>query len=96
MLSRQAILNTLQTAMPLLGKKYHIKALALFGSYSRNEAGNESDIDIMVEFNRPVGIQFIDLADELEGLLHKKVDLVSRKGIKPAYMNAIEQELIYV
>jgi predicted nucleotidyltransferase len=96
MLNRQDILSTLQSAMPVLGKKYSIKVLALFGSYSRNEANNESDIDIMVEFDKPVGVHFIDLADELEGLLHKKVDLVSRKGIKPAYMKAIEPELIYV
>ena len=62
----------------------------------RNDFSPESDIDIMVDFSRPIGIEFIDLADELEAKLKRKVDLVSRKGIKPQYFNAIEPELIYV
>ncbi len=82
--------------MPILVKKYSIKGLALFGSYSRNEASETSDIDLLVDFEKPIGIRFIDLADELELLLHKKVDLVSRKAVKPGYFKAIEQELIYV
>jgi uncharacterized protein len=50
----------------------------------------------MVDFSQPIGIRFIDLAEELEQLLHQKVDLVSRNAIKPKYYKAIEQELIYV
>ena len=74
-----------------------MKDLALFGSYSRNEAvtGN-SDVDVMVDFSQPIGITFIDLADELEQLLQLKVDLVSRGGIKPKYFSVIEPDLIYV
>jgi predicted nucleotidyltransferase len=69
----------------------------LFGSYSRNTAiRGKSDIDIMVDFSHPIGIRFVDLADELEEILHHKVDLVSRKGIKPQYFKAIEPYLIYV
>lgn len=96
MLTRLNILNTLQTAKPLLAEKYGVNMLALFGSYSRGEADAGSDIDLMVDFSKPIGIAFIDLADELEMLLHTKVDLVSRNGIKPKYFQSIEQELIYV
>ena len=80
----------------MLTKKYNIKTLALFGSYSRNEANTKSDVDLMVDFAKPIGIGFIDLADELEKILHLKVDLVSRNGIAAKYYKAIEQELIYV
>jgi predicted nucleotidyltransferase len=55
-----------------------------------------SDIDILVEFTKPVGIEFIDLADELEKMLKSKVDLVSKNGIKPKYYEAIKKDLIYV
>ncbi len=77
-------------------RKYPIKALAVFGSYSRGDQSELSDLDIMVEFTEPVGLEFIDLAYELEDLLQIKVDLVSKKGIKTKYFNAIEQDLIYV
>jgi uncharacterized protein len=94
---QQIILATLKTAKPLLEKKYAIRNMALFGSYSRNTAvPGSSDIDVLVEFSQPIGIRFVDLADELEELLHHKVDLVSRKAIKPKYFKAIEPELIYV
>lgn len=70
--------------------------MALFGSYARNEAEGKSDVDIMVEFSSPVGFEFVDLAIELENILHKKVDLVSKKGIKPDMLPYIEKDLIYV
>lgn len=80
----------------VLFNKYKIKTLAIFGSYARNEANENSDIDILVDFNEIVGIEFIDLAKELENLIGFRVDLVSRKGIKPKYFDYIKEELIYV
>lgn len=97
MANRQTILAALKKAKPSLEIKYGVKDLALFGSYSRNTAiAGTSDIDVMVDFLQPIGITFIDLADELEQLLQQKVDLVSRKAIKPKYFNVIEPDLIYV
>ncbi|MFM7015038.1 MAG: nucleotidyltransferase family protein [Bacteroidota bacterium] len=66
-----------------LSKKYKIKHLAIFGSYSRSEETKNSDTDIMVEFEKPIGIEFIDLANELQEILNIKVDLISKNGIKP-------------
>ncbi len=96
MLSTKDIIVTLQEAKPRLITKYGVQALALFGSYSRRVQTHNSDVDVMDELSKPIGIAFIDLADELEILLNMKVDLVSRKGIKPKYFKAIEPDLIYV
>ena len=97
MANRQMILATLKKAKPLIAQKYGVKDLAIFGSYSRNEhIAGKSDLDIMVDFSQPIGLAFVDLADELEGLLQLKVDLVSRGGIKPKYFTVIEPDLIYV
>jgi predicted nucleotidyltransferase len=97
MVNRQTILATLKQAKPSLQKKYGVKEIALFGSYSRNTAvAGKSDVDVMVAFSQPIGLAFIDLADELEKLLQTKVDLVSRNGIKPKYFTVIEPDLIYV
>ncbi len=86
----------LKEVKPILATKYPIKSLALFGSVSRKEDEESSDIDILVEFNRSVGMEFIHLSYDLEKLLKRKVDLVSRKGIKEKYFKVIEPELIYV
>jgi predicted nucleotidyltransferase len=75
---------------------YPIKSIAIFGSYSRNENRNDSDLDILVEFNDKIGIRFIDLADEIENIVGVKVDLVSKDGIKEKYLKAIDPDLIYV
>ena len=97
MINRQTILAMLKQAKPALQKKYGVKDIALFGSYSRNTAiAGKSDVDVMVAFSQPIGLAFVDLADELEQLLQTKVDLVSRNGIKPKYFTVIEPDLIYV
>lgn len=86
----------LRSIQPSLLQRYPIKRLAIFGSTVRNEQTPNSDIDIMVEFSKPVGFQFFELADELENLLQCHVDLVSRNGIKPAYYAEIVNELVDV
>lgn len=73
-----------------------MRNIAIFGSYGRGQQTKDSDIDILVDFNKPIGIEFIDLADELERILRIKVDLVSRNGVKPDYYKQIETELNYV
>lgn len=79
-----------------LAEKYHVNSIGLFGSIVRADFRPDSDIDIMVDFSQPIGIEFIDLADDLEKLLERKVDLVSKAGIRPQYYQAIESDIRYV
>jgi predicted nucleotidyltransferase len=90
------ILAILKKQKKELEKKYPISELALFGSYARGDNHDQSDIDILVDFNGRIGIEFITLAHELEDIFHTKVDLVSRKGIKPKYLPFVEKNLIHV
>lgn len=76
--------------------KYGLCQLAIFGSYARSQQRENSDVDILVDFNKPIGLEFIDLAEELEQILSLKVDLVSKKGIKEIYFKSIEKDLEYV
>lgn len=62
----------------------------------RHDFSPTSDIDIIVDFEQPVGIELIDLADYIEQRLQKKVDLISRRGVKDKYFKAIEGEIVYV
>ncbi len=75
---------------------YPLKSMAIFGSYSRQENQELSDLDLIVEFNDKIGIRFIDLAEEIEKIVGVKVDLVSKNGLKEKYRKAIDNDLIYV
>ncbi len=90
------VIAKLTKAKPSLSSKYHIDNLGVFGSYTRNEQNDKSDIDILVEFSEPIGLEFVSLPDELEKILGEKVDLVSKKAIKDKYLKLIEKDLQYV
>ena len=92
----QEIKNTLSSHKKRLFNDYPIKSMAIFGSYSRKEQNDSSDLDILVEFSGRIGIRFIDLADDLEKIVGFRVDLVSKKGIKENYLKSIDSDLIYV
>jgi len=79
-----------------LKNKYHIKNIGLFGSIVRGDTNSNSDVDILVEFEKPIGLDFVSLADELEEILGVKVDLVTPNAIKPRMFKYIKQDLIYV
>lgn len=87
---------TLKQLKPELISKYPIASIGLFGSVVRDDFTENSDIDIIIEFNGKIGIEFITLAEELEQNLKRKVDLVSRGGIKQKYFNVIAPQIIYV
>lgn len=81
----------------VLMQQYKIKELGIFGSYVRGEQNKGSDIDILVEFDKlPDIFQLIDLEDHLKNLLHKKVDLVRKRAIRPELKDEILQEVLYV
>ena len=70
--------------------------LALFDSYSRSEETDLSDIDIMVDYESPMGLKSFDMVYELENVFkEKKVRVVSRAGIELKYSDRIKQDLIY-
>jgi uncharacterized protein len=96
MLDLNKIKEILFVLKPELISKYYVSSIGLFGSVVRNDFTANSDIDIIVSFNRPVGMEFIDLANELEEKLDRKVDLVSKNGIKEKYYKIIEPQIIYV
>jgi len=92
----QEIKETLGNHKQRLFNKYPIKSMAIFGSFSRKEQDDSSDLDILVEFSDKIGIRFIDLAEEIEDIVGFKVDLVSKRGIKAKYLKSIDSDLIYV
>ncbi len=93
--TRENILSRLREAKQRLQGEFPLRRLALFGSYARGTAiTGQSDVDILVEVEPSIGLGFVTLADRLEQLLGARVDLVSRRAIKPSLWKRIEPELI--
>ena len=77
--------------------QFAVKSLAVFGSVARGEATERSDVDILVEFNRPIGLfEFIRLKYCLENLIGYKIDLVTPDALRPAMRKTILSEAVYV
>jgi len=82
---------------PLLREQYGVKTLGIFGSYITGKQKETSDVDILVEFERPIGLlKFVTLEQELSELLGKKVDLVMKSALKPRIGERILKEVRYV
>lgn len=100
MLTREMITEVLRNKYPYLVSEYGVKRIGLFGSYAKDIPTEESDIDLVVEFERPIGFRFMELTEYLERLLKKKVDVLTPAGIKgiriASIAKDIEESIIYV
>lgn len=90
------VVSRLRSLLPALRREFPLRRMGLFGSVARGDAGPESDIDILVEVDPSIGLGFVTLAERLEAELGRKVDLVSRRALKPGMWASIEPELIDV
>lgn len=96
-MAKEKIIEAINAQLPYLKSTYHIKKIGVFGSVVRGEDKEESDIDILVEFDEPIGFfDFIRLETFLAKILQKKVDLISVKALKPAIRDEVFRELVYV
>ena len=91
-----SIKNSLSALKPEMQQRFFVNSIGLFGSVVRDDFKVSSDVDIIVDFTRPVGIEFVDLANFIESKLNKKIDLVSRNGVKKKYFEQIESQIVYV
>jgi predicted nucleotidyltransferase len=94
--SREDVLALLREQYPQLAREFKLSALDLFGSFARDEQTAASDVDLLVSFAEPIGFGFMHLADRLEGLLGRKVDLVAADGIKENRRLSILSSVIHV
>ncbi len=94
---RNEAIQILQGEAQSLLDYYSISALFLFGSVARDEAQEDSDVDILVEFNDPIGLfQLIALKRDLETLLGCRVDIGTRRSLKPQVKGRVLQEAIRI
>jgi len=96
-MNKQTIISSIKAEKPYLEKHFGVKEIALFGSYSRDEQTENSDIDIFVSINKPSYRLLMGLYAYLEKKLNAKIDIL-RKGpnISERFLKQIHKDLIYV
>jgi len=78
-------------------KRFGVKKIGVFGSHSRAEETNASDVDVLVGFQKPVDIfTFLELKEFLETVLKRKVDLVTEKALKPMIRDRVLSEVSFL
>jgi predicted nucleotidyltransferase len=102
--ARQAVLRRLRRELPYLRRRFGVVRLALYGSFARGDQTGHSDVDILVELSRPLGLEFVALAEYLEDRLGRRVDLATfdtfqralQQPHRRAIVAAIQEDLIDV
>jgi len=90
------IMDVLKRQKGELKERFKVKDIGVFGSYVKEEQRRGSDIDVVVEFEEPIGLfEFIRLETHLSNLLGVKVDLVSKKALKPKIGEHVLKEVVY-
>jgi len=97
---RAEIIKKIKEQYPYLSRQYGIRRIGIFGSVAMDSAGPDSDVDIVVEFNRPIGLKFMEFVEYMENLFGKKVDVLTKDGINNIRVKnvstEIEKNIIYV
>ena len=99
-LTTEKITNILSEKSEYLAETYGVKKIGLFGSYAKGTHTEASDIDIIVEFETPLGFKFMEFADYLEEILGKPVDVLTVGGLQgiriPYIAQSIRESIVYV
>ena len=96
MQTREKIVAVLRKLKPEITEKYKLRSIALFGSYARDDQTPESDVDVLVDVDPSIGLDFVDLAELIERGLGVKTDVIPADGVKLRYRAYIEKDLFYV
>lgn len=93
----EEIKEVLKKQKEFLNQEYGVKEMGVFGSYVRNQMGKESDVDILVDFSRSIGLlKFVNLENYLSEILDAKIDLVMKDVLKPRIGKNILEEVVYI
>ena len=90
---QQKVINVLRREIPYLKENYGVKKIALFGSVVKGKYTKTSDIDMVVEFIRPIGFRFMDLAEYLEKRLGRKTDILTIEGVRSIRIKKVAQDI---
>ena len=97
MKSLKNIIQVLQQQKKQIRERYQITELGVFGSYARGEQTDQSDVDLLVDYEQaPTLFKLVELRTNLSQILEMEVDIVTKQGLKPRIRDRILAEVIYL
>lgn len=93
MLTKEKIKSLLKKELPHLRALFGVKRIGIFGSYSRGEQREDSDVDLLVEFEKPIGLKFIEMSEYIENLLGRKIDILTPAGIQSIRVKQVAEDI---
>lgn len=82
--TKEEVMQVLKDELPLLRERYGITRIALFGSFAQGSPRHDSEVDIVVDTSRPLGLKFFELSDYLSARLGRMIDLITFNMLKIA------------
>jgi hypothetical protein len=99
-MDKYKIISILRDNISFIKNEYGISKIGIFGSYSKNTQTDNSDIDLIIKFEKPIGLKYFELIDFLEEKLGKNVDVITEKGLEQirikSVSDSIRNEITYV
>lgn len=104
LLTREEVISILKKELPYLKEKYGVERIVLYGSFAKGSPKKKSNVDILVDLRKALGLEFVELADILEEKLGREVDVATLDHYKRSFNNPrykhiaedIEKSMIYV
>ncbi|MBL7085454.1 MAG: nucleotidyltransferase family protein [Candidatus Omnitrophica bacterium] len=93
MLTQKEVIEILRKKQPYLRDNFGLERIGLFGSFAKGIAEEGSDIDILVEFRKPIGLKFMEFANYIEELLGRKVDILTLEGISSIRIKKVGEDI---
>ena len=93
-MTQETVIKILKKNLPYLREVFYVKRVALFGSIAKNTYKKGSDVDILVEFTKPIGLKFMDLAEYLEKAIGRKTDILTSEGIKGIRIKNVARDIM--
>ncbi len=93
MLTKKEIITILKNELPYLRDIFGVKRIGLFGSSAKGIQREDSDVDLIVEFEKPIGLKFFELSEHIEMVLGKKVDILTPAGIKSIRVKKVAEDI---
>ncbi len=93
MLTQKEVIEILREKQLYLRDNFGVKKIGLFGSFAKGIAEEDSDIDILVEFRKPIGLKFMEFANYIEELLGRKVDILTLEGLNSIRIKKVGEDI---
>lgn len=99
-MTKNELLEIIRKEIIYLNEEYGVKRIGVFGSFAHGNATDSSDVDIVVEFERPIGLKFVEFSEYLEKIIGRKTDVITPAGIdgirNKRIAQSIQESITYV